>query len=764
MAASPEVKVHIAADTAALRAELAKMSSEIGRHASVAEKALGGVGSALGLIKGGLAGLAGGGLISIGRSALDAAGGIGELADQIGIGTRALQELEYGAATAGVKTEDLHGLLTKLTARIGEAADGNDQAIASFDALGVSILDAAGKTRSTEAVLKDIAEAYAQTGDKAVAAARLKDIFGKSAQKLIPLLKDGASGLDRMAANAEHVKAVLSDGLIATADEAADKIAAMEKAAAKAAQTFMAKLAPGITAVLDAYRRGSGGSTMEEEIADQITRVADAERALEAVRNRSAWMFGSRGKAGAVASAETDVKRQRAELARLQALVATRAAAQPFAKDAAPGIANPEGKGALAAQTSEAEKYAEGLDKATLALDEQAAALGRTAAQVAVYSALVQAGVDTSDLVVDASGRVTGGLSAQEMALANAARRTHELKSAEEARRAAQDRLNQSEADAWDRALKQTEARDKVIDKMEGEVVAARQLQAALGDGEDSYARTKLVMDAVNEARRAGIVLSESEMERIRANAAALVEAQTQTQAYRNMVQELGAFGDQAFSRIGSAATQMAMEGNDAFASLRNIGKAVVSELYQEFFKLAAVNPLKNLMGLGGGALPTLGGLANLLFGSGASQLAAANAGIAASPGMMEAFAGAFASGTPSSPAGWALVGEKGPELMKIPGGTQIFPADISARLAAGDWPSINPPALPEITAASSNRAGAVVSNHFVIDARGADREGLARLEQRITMLNATVERRAINAVTDARQRGGAVARALGGR
>jgi tape measure domain-containing protein len=36
-----------------------------------------------------------------------------------------------------------------------------------------------------------------------------------------------------------------------------------------------------------------------------------------------------------------------------------------------------------------------------------------------------------------------------------------------------------------------------------------------------------------------------------------------------------------------------------------------------------------------------------------------------------------FAKGTRSSPSGWALVGENGPELTKLPGGTQVFPNNM---------------------------------------------------------------------------------------
>lgn len=68
---------------------------------------------------------------------------------------------------------------------------------------------------------------------------------------------------------------------------------------------------------------------------------------------------------------------------------------------------------------------------------------------------------------------------------------------------------------------------------------------------------------------------------------------------------EIGRIGEQAFDRIGSAITQMAMEGRLSMRSLGDVGQAVASELSQAFIPLALLNPLKNM--LGGGNAPTLG-------------------------------------------------------------------------------------------------------------------------------------------------------------
>ncbi|WP_413709825.1 tape measure protein [Rhizobium sp. Rhizsp82] len=73
-----------------------------------------------------------------------------------------------------------------------------------------------------------------------------------------------------------------------------------------------------------------------------------------------------------------------------------------------------------------------------------------------------------------------------------------------------------------------------------------------------------------------------------------------------------------------------------------------------------------------------------------------------------------FATGTRSAPGGLALVGERGPELVNLPKGSQVMPT------------------LPSMKALNGGAAGSSQSFTFapVIDARGADVAAVARLER----------------------------------
>lgn len=96
---------------------------------------------------------------------------------------------------------------------------------------------------------------------------------------------------------------------------------------------------------------------------------------------------------------------------------------------------------------------------------------------------------------------------------------------------------------------------------------------------------------------------------------------------------------------------------------------------------------------------------------------------------------GSFADGG-SHPGGARIVGERGPEL-EVTGPSRIYSAEQTKKMLSGDGGT---------------------KNTYVIDARGADSAGMARLERMIRELNGSIERRAVSAWIQDRARGGATA------
>jgi len=268
--------IDLRADVASLRADMAKANAIIAQQSAQMNSALGKLSSGFAAVGRGAAALVAvvgaGRLLEFGKQALDAAGGLGELAEQLGIGTDALQVWQFAAVQSGLSTEQLEAGISKLSRTIGEASGGNKEAIDSFKNLGIRILDAGGNLRSTEDILGDIADAIAGIDDPAKRASAAVDFFGRSGQRLLPILSQGRAGLRDFEEQARRAGAILTPEQAKAADDAGDAIARLTFQWSKFAQTLAASVAPALSSVLaglnslteGARRLGSAGTLQQQ--------------------------------------------------------------------------------------------------------------------------------------------------------------------------------------------------------------------------------------------------------------------------------------------------------------------------------------------------------------------------------------------------------------------------------------------------------------------------------------------------------------------
>jgi hypothetical protein len=240
--------------------------------------------AALNLLGVGVGALSVGALANFARRAVDAVGGLGELADQLGVSTDALQAFRFTAIETGVLNEELERGLAILTRRIAEAASGERTAEEAFRRLGVAFTDAAGNARATEGVLADIADRIAAVESPAERARIATEVFGdRLGQRLIPFLAQGREGLERLTAEALRYGAVADAELIAKADEASDRLNKLGEAFGRLAQRVAAEAAPALTAAATLIERLAFGAPVGEQI-----RELGAERArIEGLRARA---------------------------------------------------------------------------------------------------------------------------------------------------------------------------------------------------------------------------------------------------------------------------------------------------------------------------------------------------------------------------------------------------------------------------------------------------------------------------------------------
>jgi lambda family phage tail tape measure protein len=169
------------------------------------------------------AGVAATAFVAMGRRSVELAAQISDIAGASGISEGALMNLRTSVIEAGGSMDDFAQLATKLNQSVNEAAAGNDKLIKAFNDLGVYILDADGKLRSTEDILIDITAQFQKGEITASQYAAAIDILGKNISRL-DLLKIKAVGdiemtkqiqaLDRLSEQWDRFKDAIERGMV----------------------------------------------------------------------------------------------------------------------------------------------------------------------------------------------------------------------------------------------------------------------------------------------------------------------------------------------------------------------------------------------------------------------------------------------------------------------------------------------------------------------------------------------------------------------
>ncbi len=145
------------------------------------------------------------------KGAIDNADQMGEMAQRVGLSVEALTSLGYAAKLSGSGTESLATSVQKLSQNMLAVAQGSTGPVASaFKALGISVQEADGSLRASDAVLLDVADKFARMEDGATKTALAVQLFGRSGAELIPFLNQGSAGISALTAEADRLGITIS--------------------------------------------------------------------------------------------------------------------------------------------------------------------------------------------------------------------------------------------------------------------------------------------------------------------------------------------------------------------------------------------------------------------------------------------------------------------------------------------------------------------------------------------------------------------------
>lgn len=140
-------------------------------------------------------------------------------AQKTGMTVQAFSTLSHAARMADLDNQQLITGLKSLSQNMVEAQRNTGDGEVVFRRLGISAVDTSGKLRSTDAVLLDVADAFAKYADGAGKTEVAVKLFGKAGLDLIPFLNQGKAGINELREAARRLGIELSEDDAKAADQ-----------------------------------------------------------------------------------------------------------------------------------------------------------------------------------------------------------------------------------------------------------------------------------------------------------------------------------------------------------------------------------------------------------------------------------------------------------------------------------------------------------------------------------------------------------------
>lgn len=190
-------------------------------------------------------------MFNMAKEAAAAADELVTLSQKMGVSTQTLQEFQYAAELVDVDVSTLQGSLTKLTTNMVKAAEGNEATSKAFDDLHVSVTNTDGSLRKADDVFLDLIDALGKIDNQTERDAAAMEIFGKSAQDLNPLIKQGSQALKDLAKEANATGYVLDDISLNKLTAMDDALVKLDKTQESFRKRMAAEFAPYVTEAIE---------------------------------------------------------------------------------------------------------------------------------------------------------------------------------------------------------------------------------------------------------------------------------------------------------------------------------------------------------------------------------------------------------------------------------------------------------------------------------------------------------------------------------
>lgn len=181
-----------------------------------------------------------------------------KMATRTGLSVEALSELQYAADLSGTSIDDLEKGVRKMQQTITDAGKGLGSAEEALSDIGLTFADLAGL--SPEKQFARIAEGISRIEDPTLRAAVAQKILGRAGTGLLPLMADGAKGIEAMRQAARDLGLTVSTETAKDAAALNDALGTLGIVAKHIVFVVGSALAPAVTELAGAATRAAAAT------------------------------------------------------------------------------------------------------------------------------------------------------------------------------------------------------------------------------------------------------------------------------------------------------------------------------------------------------------------------------------------------------------------------------------------------------------------------------------------------------------------------
>jgi hypothetical protein len=243
--AENSILIKIAADTARVQADMAKVSSVVKSHADQMSASFSGLKSSLAGI------ISVGALALLAKDSVETAHSVELMSEKFGIGANELSTYMVSAKMAGVDIDNVGKGLKFLAKNAVDSVSGTGKAAGAFQSMGIDVKDASGNIKPMSALLDEIRGKFSTYAEGPEKAALAMKIFGREGANLVPWLSKSTEEIERVNKVARDFGAIMSDEAIGVTAQFADNLHLVEFAGKGLANQVMAGISPALNQVVE---------------------------------------------------------------------------------------------------------------------------------------------------------------------------------------------------------------------------------------------------------------------------------------------------------------------------------------------------------------------------------------------------------------------------------------------------------------------------------------------------------------------------------